>query len=213
MMKRNHKLISSLPLIATTLFVSSSAVLAQNTNARNQQACATTAIQKHVLKLGTTGFVSSDLNVLVQCKDKAISVLETALNSKSSNLRASAAYVLGEIAVKNQSYRAIDSIKERQLIEKDSVVLQILQSYKVEDTEEICLTFRCPGSSNSPPANFPVSEPSLSRRASPISLPADFLLPPSAGTVYRGKIVSTTNTSSPIICSLPGIRSILPRCK
>ena len=66
MLKGNHKFISSLPLIATILFVSFSAVLAQNTNDLNKQVCADNKIQGYASKLGTSKLTNSDFEALIK---------------------------------------------------------------------------------------------------------------------------------------------------
>ncbi|WP_181357592.1 HEAT repeat domain-containing protein [Stenomitos frigidus] len=163
-----------MPLITTILFASFSAVLAQNTNDSTKQACAVNKIQGYASRLGTSKLTNSDFEALIRCDAQAVPVLSRSLKSDRSEVRASAAYALGEIASKKQNWNAFDTITKHQELEKDLVVLQILKSYRVE----------MQGCGNCSPAPLIVR-----------------------------KIASRTRVSSPVVCSLPGIRSILPRCK
>ena len=190
MLKRNHKFIT-LSLIATILLASLSPALTQNVSAEiadsklisqpalnsqdlDKQVCVITKIQESVSNLGTPGLTNADFEALVKCGSQAIPALEMKLNSCNSDVRASAAYTLGNIS--KSSYKdhltVVPIIRKYEELEKNPDVLRILQSY----TRLSCIN---------------------------------------CGDVYTYKqaVQTQVRASSPIICSLPGIQKIFPRCK
>ena len=131
----------------------------------------------YVEKLGTSSLTSADFEELINCGYEAVPLLRSALNSNNSDVRASAAYALGEIALTLGDEQIISVMEAHGRIESNLDVLRILRSYGVE-------------SSCSPLDGCGFS--------------AD---------VYRRQIQSQASASSPIICSLPRIRNIFPRCR
>ena len=137
------------------------------------EACSDLRIKEYVGRLGTSELSNANFETLVSCGSQSIPDLKTALSSADSNIRASAAYALGEIAVNEQDEEAMWIIRTRETVEDNSDVLHILQSYK--------------------------------GRASSV-LDNEFY------SRIRRYAQSQASTSSPIICTLPGIQRIFPRC-
>ena len=96
---------------------------------------------------------------------------------------AGAAYVLGEIAVNKQDENAIRIIETRETIETNSNVLHILQSYEEEQSY---------GGLSISSNQYYTSYDNIHR-------------------IMR-RVQSQVSTPSPIICTLPGIQKIFPRC-
>ena len=201
MLKRSHKFIT-LSLIATILLANLASALAQNVSVEvadsmlisqpaltsqdlDKSVCVITKVQEYVSKLGTPNLTNADFEALVKCGDQAVPALSQAFRSENRDTRASAAYALGEIAVRQNSksiiriLNAFDENKSR--FETDPDVLQIINSYRVVGEE-------CDN-----PFNIRVRCHS--------------------GSQVRKLVQAQTIASSPIICSLPGIRTIFPRCK
>lgn len=91
--------------------------------------CSSAQIKKYVSKLGTSALTDDQFEALVKCDSQAVSLLKTALNNSSSVMRASAAYALGEIAVKEHSRVAFQVLQEHAGIETDPDTLSIINSY------------------------------------------------------------------------------------
>jgi len=93
--------------------------------------CSDRQIKRYVAKLGKPGLKRFEFKALVDCGSQSISNLKTALKSKDSNVRAGAAYALGEIGISTQDWDVMDIIEAYQTSETDSNVRHILQSYQV----------------------------------------------------------------------------------
>jgi len=149
------------------------------------ETCNESQVEEYVYKLGTPELTDAELKALIQCNSRAILALKIAANSSNSDVRAGAAYILGEIAVSNRNFDAIKIIEERQALEKNSDILTILNSYYADG-------------------------PCFNSMQSILEGKERFCGP---SNIYKQAIQSQANTSSPIICSLPGMRSIFPRCR
>jgi hypothetical protein len=174
-------------LSCTPIFSSLSAVVANGTEDGLKQSvgqspalqtipenCNDSQVEKYVNKLGSPDLTDSEFKSLVKCNSKAIPALEKELNNSDSDIRASAAYALGEISVRNRNIMAYRIIENKRNSEQDIHVQAVLKSYRSYDSCPICNSF-------------------------------------SFETI--GRVKSQFSSFSPIICSLPGIRNILPRCK
>jgi HEAT repeat protein len=151
--------------------------------------CNNSQVEEYIHKLGTTELKDAEFEALIHCNSRAILALKTAANSSNSGVRAGAAYILGEIAVRNRNFDAIKIIEERRALENDLDVLKILSSYYADGP---CGSVR----------NI-FGFPRIFATSRYCDLP----------NIYKRAIQSQANISSPIICSLPGIRSIFPRCR
>jgi len=149
------------------------------------EACSDLRIEEYVGRLGTSELSNANFEALVSCGSQAIPALKTALSSKNRNTRAGAAYVLGEIAVNEQDENAIRIIETRETIETNSNVLHILQSY---EEEQLWVLQRYEEEQSYGVFNY-ADTPRIMRR-----------------------VQSQVSTPSPIICTLPGIQRIFPRC-
>lgn len=147
------------------------------------EACSDLRIEEYVGRLGTSELSNANFEALVSCGSQAIPALKTALSSKNRNTRAGAAYVLGEIAVNKQDENAIRIIETRETIETNSNVLHILQSYEEEQSY---------GGLSISSNQYYTSYDNIHR-------------------IMR-RVQSQVSTPSPIICTLPGIQRIFPRC-
>jgi HEAT repeats len=243
----NHKLINLAPLITTILLASIAPGCVQTANVKiadsqstnqqpstneapNNQACITTKVQEDVSKLGTLGLTNTDFEALVKCGTQAVPALSQALKSDRVEVRASAAYALGQIG--QAAYAAVpnlvmvlrdDSSNDVRAIvaytlgrigskaeaavpelivifenpDEDSVVhKQATQALNKIDTQNAFVYRR----------GFLVSH---GLNVEEDKLPNTDLGAP-LSKVGR-KVKSSTN--SPLVCQIPGIKSILPRCK
>lgn len=268
MLKKKSKFISSFPLTATILLASLTPALAQAANvkigdsqsinqqpstseARNNQACITTKVQEYVSKLGTPGLTNTDFEALVRCDFQAVPVLSQALKSDRAEVRASAAYALGQIG--QESYVAVpdlvmilrdDSSSDVRAIaaytlgrigsKAEAAVPRLIAIFNNpnEDSAVHDQSAQALKEISSKEVNSDLNEPrnaSLSAEASTTihksqsSSLSEYILAESKRGEFRGKadiermIQNTvhirTLSASPIICSLPGIRNIFPRCK
>jgi Na+-transporting NADH:ubiquinone oxidoreductase subunit NqrC len=181
-------------LSCTPLFSSISVVIANTAEDGSKQSvsqspalqpisesCSDSQVKQYVNKLGTPELTDSEFDSLVKCDSKAIPALKMALNNSNSDVRASAAYALGEISVRNRNIKAYRIIENNQSSEQNKYVLAVLKSYKSYD-------------------DFPVSCPTC-------------ISPPSSSIETIGRVKSQFSGFSPVICALPGIRYILPRCR
>lgn len=148
------------------------------------ETCNDSQVEDYVHRLGTPELTDAEFEALIQCNNRAILALKTAANSSNSDVRAGTAYILGEIAVRKRNFDAIKIIEERRALENNSDILKILNSYYADGPCGSWLDSIF-GTDNT-------------------------CAPP---RIYKRAIQLKANTSSPIICSLPGIRSIFPRCR
>ena len=130
------------------------------------------ATEEIIKKLGAPNLTSSDFECLMKDGTEKLPSLALALNSKNSDVRASAAYALGEIGVEAHSAQPFFILKKREPIENNPEVLRVINSYHFDACVE------CWDS---------ITE--------------------------RKKIQFQATASPPMLCSLPGIRRIFPRCK
>jgi hypothetical protein len=188
-----------LSLISITVANSAEDVLKQNINKSTTlrpmpESCSNSQIKKYVDKLGTLELKDSEFESLVKCDSKAIPALEIALNNSNngnSDMRASAAYVLGEISVYNRNKIAYKIIENSRSSEKDVQVLAVLKSYdSYIDFVDVPDKDSC--------HDFPAGC-HMNAHTSEIIV-----------EIIR---IKSQRRSSPIICALPGIRNIFPRCK
>lgn len=157
------------------------------------ESCSDSKIKKYVNKLGTPELKDSEFESLIKCDSKAIPALNIALNSNNnSDMRASAAYVLGEISVRNRNKIAYKIIEDSRSSEQDVQVLVVLKSYN-SDINFVHMN----GKDNC--HDFP-SGCTMNAHTSEI-------------IVEIIRVKSQFSNSPPIICSLPGIRNIFPGCK
>ena len=202
------------------------------------KACVDADIKRYVLDLGTPKLNNDEFEALVRCGAPAVPALSQALKNDRAEVRASAAYALGQIG--QAAYVAVpnlvmilrdDSSNDVRAIaaytlgrigskaeaavprlitifknpDEDSVVHdQAAQALKEIGTKEALTTLNEPESISSSAKICITTIPcfSMSEFApTPISpLPE-----------VRSSVQSSTN--SPLICQIPGIKSILPRCR
>lgn len=249
----NRKFINLAPLITTILLASVASVFAQTANvkiagsqstnqkpstseARNKQACITTKVQEYVSKLGTPELTNADFEALVECGDRAVPILSQALKNDRAEVRASAAYALGQIgqaayaAVPNlvmmlrddssDDVRAIAAYTLGRIGSKaEAAVPRLIAIFKNPDEDSVVQDQAAQALKEigTKEAIIALNEPMSVERASSSAIGCRTLLclrnldPTALPTKVRNSVQN--NTNSPLICQIPGIKSILPRCR
>jgi len=194
------------------------------------KACVDADIERYVLDLGTLKMTNKEFQALVRCDASAVPALSQALNSDhSSEVRASAAYVLGQIG--SEAHMAVPKLTEV-LQEGDDVIVvaaslyalgrigkratgavpQIIEVYK---DRELGLAVHLQ-------AAQALKAIETTESLSALSIPTrhEFCLDDPDNPFGRlGCSVDPTavrkhvNARSPLICLLQGIKSIFPRCR
>jgi len=234
----NHKFINLAPLITTILLASVASGFAQTANVkiadskptsqqtstsndRNNQACITTKVQEYVSKLGTPGLTNTDLEALVKCGVQAVPVLSQALKSDRAEVRASAAYALGQIGqaayaavpnlvmiLRNDSSDDIRAIAAHTLgrigSKAEAAVPRLIAIFKNPDEDSVVHD----------QAAQALEEIGTKEALTTLNEPHFFIggLDPTSPLSEVERWVQS-NTNSPLICQIPGIKSILPRCR
>lgn len=93
--------------------------------------CSAPEAENYFNNIGTPQLANPDFKFLARCSSQSIPLLEKLLNCNDKNIRAKAAYVLGEVMKETEiDYRTVNIfgiIRAQEAIERDPDVLQILQ--------------------------------------------------------------------------------------
>jgi hypothetical protein len=169
----------------------------------NSPTCEDSQIEAYVNKLGVPELTNSGFESLIKCGGQSILSLATAINSENSDVRGSAAYALGEIrgSLRGRlesppemdiAYKWISNILEKRTeVEKNPDVLKILQNYEP-------IIFR--------DDHFSSFDKRRGLRVEDTRVRVLRL------EDTRDAILAREQASSPLICALPGISKIFPRC-
>ena len=201
----------------------------ERTNGKvDAKACVDADIERYVLDLGTLKMTDKEFQALLQCGASAVPALSQALNSDhSSEVRASAAYVLGQIG--SEAHMAVPKLTEV-LQEGGSVVVaaslyalgrigkratgavpQIINLYKDPYTNlavhlQAAQALEAIGTTESLSA---LSVPPTRNKCFPDPDNPYALL----GCALDPTRVREYVNTRPLICLLQGIKSIFPRCR
>lgn len=246
-------LLVSLAILSLTAsnYSSVSAQVSQSTREsdsyKQTQICSDEAARGYVNKLGSPELSNSEFNALVACGSQATSPLVMALENEHSEVRASAAYALGQIG--SDAYTAVPTLISalddpyldvrllaayalgqigsradaavprlsrtlRHLNEDLDVRNQAADALRNIGTEEAIAVLRPPTLLRLPNAVPLHRGDGLGEQASLESLwnlPGGSLR--SDSTSNQSAIASQISTNLPLVCRIPGISSILPRCR
>ena len=195
------------------------------------KACVDADIERYVLDLGTPKLTNDEFEALVKCGSQAVPSLSHALKSESSDLRVSAIYALGQIG--SEAETAVPLLIEV-LQDKDSIIRAtaaytlgrigpkaeeavpyLTKIFKDLDEGEtvharVAQALREIGTKRA------IAVLTLSNGRSNNSARCGFL------DIHRVRRCMTSvklsasvkgSSPSPLVCQLPGIKVILPRCR
>ena len=203
---------------------------------RQTQMCSAEVARGYVNKLGSPDLSDSEFNALVACGYQATSPLVKALEDDRSEVRASAAYALGQIG--SDAYTAVPTLISA--LDDPDLDVRLLAAYALGQigsradaaVPRLSRTFRHPNENldvrdqaadalrkigteeatavlRLPDEVPPPSKDWLSEQASPRTLEPHVL--PTSNQLAIASRVRAANRL--LVCRIPGISSILPRCR
>lgn len=200
--------------------------------------CMDADIERYVLDLGTLKLINDEFEALVRCGALAVPALSQALKNDRAEVPASAAYALGQIGqaayaavpnlvmiLRNDSSDDIRAIAAYTLgrigSKAEAAVPRLITIFKNPDEDSVVQdqaaqalkeigTKEAIAALNEPRSVESVSSSAIGCRASSLLCLRE-VDPTSDLTKVRNSVQS--NTNSPVICQIPGIKSILPRCR
>ena len=216
---------------------------------RQTQVCSDEAVEGYVSKLGSSELTDSEFAALAGCGDQAVSALIAALRDDRSEVRASAAYALGQsgsdayAAVPMLTLKLTDPYMDVRILstyslgqmgskaeaaipaitrlyrdsrEDQEVRDMAKQALRLIGTEEAIQVLNSPLESNAAESSciFSRSPESFScRGAGERSYGGDGSYWGETSDQVATAIQSDVSANLPLVCQLPGIAAIFPRCR
>lgn len=196
------------------------------------QLCSEERIATYVEKLGTAELSNFDFDALVGCGVQAVPAVTQALRNDRSEVRASAAYTLGQIgadayaAVPALTFRLRDEYADVRALaafalgqigsQAEAAIPQLINaSGRDEDSEVRQLAMQALEQIGTEAATSALAslEQTPPQGDTQIWDNLQYLDPTDSAPEIQGRVQARVSTNLPFICRLPRISSVLPRCR